>query len=221
MENARKEMAENAAARAQVYALLANIFRAEPERAFLDEIRDPRFSGVLAEMNIELGGAFFEAPEDQALEQLGVEYARLFLGPGPHISPHESVFAELDGGEGGLWGKRTVAVKKFIETAGFDYNSQFTGLPDHISVELEFMQKLAEAEAEKWREGESDRARWCLAVQRKFFEDHLMQWVPDFCDQVIEKAQMPFYGEMAALTKDFVSFDQRQVMQNMSADAGI
>ena len=219
MGNARKKMAENAAARAQVYGLLANIFRAEPERTFLNEIKAPRFSGVFKDMGVDLGGAFYKMPEDQTVEELGIEYTRLFLGPGPHISAHESIFADLDCGEGGLWGKKTVEVKKFIETAGFDYKTEFTGLPDHVSVELEFMQRLAEAEADRWRRGETEKAFWCLGVEKKFIEEHLMKWVPDFCDEVIDKAAMPFYGEMAALTKNFMFFDQDQVKECLRATA--
>ena len=221
MKNARKDKAENAAARAQVYALLANIFRAEPERAFLEQIRAPRFSQILRDMGVDLGEYFFKMPEDQMQEALEVEYARLFLGPGTHISPHESVFVETDGGEGGgLWGKKTVEVKKFIETAGFDYNCEFNGLPDHVSVELEFMQKMAEAEARQWRDGNQDKANWCLGVQKKFFEEHLARWVPDFCDEVMEKSSMPFYGEMAGLTKNFMDFDRNQVNSNPEVSSG-
>jgi TorA maturation chaperone TorD len=209
--NTRKEMANHAKARAQVYGLLITIFRAEPGRAFVNEIKGARFSEVFKDMGVKLGSEFYNKPESVLLEELAVEFTRLFVGPGPHISAHESIFMNVDGGEGGLWGKKTVEVKKFIEAAGFNYQEDFTGLPDHISVELEFMQKLAVSEADKWAAGNINGANWCTEVQLKFIDEHLSKWVPDLCDKISEKTTIPFYSEMASLTKSFLAFDRRQI----------
>jgi len=158
-------------------------------------------------MGASLGDEFYRKPIPLLTESLAIEYTRLFIGPGSHISPHESVFVNVDGSEGGLWGEKTVEVKKFIETAGFDYLPDFSGLPDHIGAELEFMQKLAETEAHLWSDCEAERADWCLKVQKKFVDEHLSKWVPDFCEKVIEKAEMPFYTEMAKVTRSFIEFE--------------
>jgi len=84
-------------------------------------------------------------------EDLAVEFTRLFIGPGPHISPHESVNTEThDVKEAALWSAQTVKVKKFIEAAGLEYDDSFSGMPDHVTAELEFMQRLAAKEAEAW-----------------------------------------------------------------------
>ena len=208
MGTVRNEIADDVAARAQVYGLLATIFRAEPEKAFLDKIKVPRFSEVLNDLDVKLGDEFYTVPSSQLVEDLAIEYTKLFVGPGSHISPHESIFIEAEAGSGGLWGAITVKVKKFIETAGFDYTPEFTGMPDHISAEMEFMQKLATTEAEKRALGETKQADWCLGVQKRFLDDHLSRWVPEFCDQVIKQSTMRFYGEMAALTKAFVTYDK-------------
>lgn len=206
MGNVRENMADEVIARAQVYGLLAAIFRTEPEEAFLDEIKDPRFSGVLHDLGINLGDEFYKVPSPQLVEDLAIEFTKLFLGPDTHISPHESIFVQATVGSGGLWGEVTVKVKKFIESAGFDYYTEFTGLPDHISVELEFMQKLANTEAELLANGEVERADWCQRLQKKFIDEHLSQWAPAFCDAVIEQAQMPFYAQMSEFTKSYLEF---------------
>ena len=92
----------------------------------------------------------------------------------------------------------------------------FTGLPDHISVELEFMQKLAETEAGMRAQGKDKKADWCLDVQKKFINEHLNNWVPDFCNEVIKKADLPFYVAMATLTRDFLEFDRENVDERLA-----
>ena len=49
------------------------------------------------------------------------------------------------------------------------------------------MQKLAEREAQELeREGDEDDAMLVLGVSRRqFLEDHIIAWVPRFCDRVI------------------------------------
>ncbi len=217
MGTKRNEMADNATTRSQVYALLTIVFRAEPSEAFLKELQGPRFSEALSELGVDLGSEYHAKTKVENCQGLAVEFTRLFLGPGQHISAHESVFAELDGGFGGHWGAQTAEVKKFIEATGMEYASDFNGLPDHISVELEFMQKLAEWELEKWANDDDENAEYCLSVQKKFIEEHLLKWVPQFCSEVIDKADQPFYREMAGITVDFLEFDRILINKSLSS----
>jgi TorA maturation chaperone TorD len=99
-------------------------------------------------------------------------------------------------------------VKDFIEATGLDYESNFTGLPDHVSVELEFMRKLTEWEAEKWDQRNRQRAEYCIDVQRKFLERHLLNWLPRFCEVVMQRAELPFYRSMAELTRDYMLYER-------------
>lgn len=207
---------ELATARSQAYGLLASVFRAEPGREFIDELRGPRFAGALAALDVDLGRDFEIAAAETLCEDLGIEFTRLFMGPGEHISPHESIFVELDGEAGGLYGAITVKVKKFIETTGLVYDDAFTGLPDHVSVELEFMSKLGEFEAEKWLNGDDAGARYCLSIQKMFAEEHLLRWIPQFCEQVIARADLPFYREMARITGEFVDFDYESIEKSLA-----
>lgn len=216
MKNERAGRAELATARSQAYGLLASVFRAEPSREFIDELRGPRFAGALASLDVDLGRDFETASAAALRDELGIEFTRLFMGPGEHISPHESIFVEVDGDAGGLYGAITVKVKKFIETTGLVYDDAFTGLPDHVSVELEFMGKLTEFEAEKWINGANEGARYCLSVQKMFAEEHLLRWITQFCEQVVAKADLPFYREMARITSEFVDFDYESIEKSLA-----
>lgn len=197
--------------RSNIYGLLASVYRQEVTADLLHQVKDPQFLGVLSDLGIQLSSDFLQRPEEELLDELAVEYAGLFLGPGGHISPHESVHHQRDDGQGGLlWGESTAEVKKFIESTGLSYNSEYSGLPDHISVELEFMQQLTLREEQAWGEEDEDGALDCLKFEKKFIEDHLIHWIPIFCEKVIEVAELPFYREVAALTKNFIEFENKE-----------
>jgi putative dimethyl sulfoxide reductase chaperone len=209
--------AESARFRSNIYGLLATVFRQEPSEALITELRDPRLSGVISDLGVDLGEVFYSTPENELRETLGLEFTRLFIGPDSHISAHESVFAEMDSGIGGLWGARTVEVKNFIETTGLDYNPEFTGVPDHISVELEFMQRLTEWEADKWDQDDRENAEYCQSIQRMFLEQHLLPWAPQFCDAVIAQAEIPFYRGMSELAKNYLEVEQQSITTDVAA----
>jgi len=112
------------------------------------------------------------------------------------------------------WGKSTAEVKKFIESTGLDYIEDFKGLPDHISVEFEFMQQLTLREEQAWKDEDTDKAVACRQVEKKFIEEHLIRWIPNFCDKVIQEAEMPFYHAIAELTRSFIEFETEEMNKN-------
>ncbi len=204
----RKDMADH---RSNIYGLLALIYRREVTPDLLCRVKDSRFLGVFTDLEVEGIEAFLQSSEEKLIEDLAVEYTRLFLGPGKHISPHESVHHQREDGDWGtLWGAATVEVKKFIEAAGLEYESDYKGMPDHVSVEFEFMAALARREAQVWSEGDEVVARRCLDVQKKFLKEHLMKWIPDFCEKVIQQAELPFYYAVAELTRSFIEFENKE-----------
>lgn len=215
MEKGKKikiEMAEHAMQRSNIYAFLASVYREEINADLLSRIQDPHFMGVLFDLGVSLGEEFFSTPEQELLENLAVEYARLFLGPDKHISPHESVHHERDGGDWGtLWGMSTVEVKKFIETTGLEYKSEFTGLPDHISVELELMQAVTKKESIAWEKNDMEGVHYCCQIEKKFFNEHLAKWIHVFCDKVKLMAELPFYREIASITQNFMEFENEEL----------
>lgn len=219
MGSIRENMAEAASARSNVYGFLAHVYRMEPDEALIREIRKPDFSKVLSAIGFALGEEFQENPPDQLAEDLAIEYTRLFIGPGPRISPHESLhLVAADASENALWGRETVQVKRFVEAAGLNYDEGFSGLPDHISAEFELMQKLAERESQAWSEGEENAAGSCQNAQKQFFTEHLIKWIPVFCDKVMENTELTFFHQMAAVTKDFMELERENLADRDSKD---
>ncbi|MBI5057477.1 MAG: molecular chaperone TorD family protein [Nitrospirae bacterium] len=207
-------MIETAKQRSSIYGFLALIYRSEITKTLLIKIKDP---ALLSLLGVNLESDFLHRPEDELLEEHAVEYTRLFIGPGKHISPHESVHHERgDGDWGSLWGKATVEVKKFIEATGLEYAPDFTGMPDHISVELELMQRVTAGEAQARKENDIDKVDYCLQIENKFMDAHLLKWVPAFCDKVVSQAELSFYREMAHVTKQFMKFEEEEIKKYIS-----
>ena len=215
------EMDENRTAakhRSNIYGMLALAYRQEMTSDLLKHVKDPRFLGVLNDLETEETegiDAFFQKPESELLEDLAVEYTRLFLGPGKHVSPHESVHHQRDDGQWGkLWGASTAKVKKLVESTGLTYSEDFKGLPDHIAVELEFMQQLTLREEQAWMDADVDATVSCRQAEKKFIDEHLVRWIPDFCKNVIQQAELPFYRALAALTRSFIEFEIQEMNRN-------
>ncbi len=201
--------------RSNIYGLLATVYRQEITSDLLHQIIDPQFLGALSEIGLEGIDDLLQNPENELLGDLAVEYTRLFLGPGKHVSPHESVHHKREDGQWGkLWGASTAEVKQFIEATGLNYTDDFKGLPDHITVEFEFMQQLTLCEEQAWKEADADKATACRQVEKKFIEEHLTRWIPSFCEQVLQEAELPFYHAMAALTRSFIEFETEEMNKN-------
>lgn len=202
-----EEMARMAMERNGLYGLLAAVFRSELTDDILGHLLDLDFQQDLAAVGVDVDAFSSLNPAETPLDELSLEFSRLFMGPGKHASPYESVHM---GGEGGsLWGPETSAVKRFIEQSGFAYDENYHGLPDHISVELEFMAHLTDVEAEAWRLRDSEKAINCLRFQKEFLGRHLARWAGLFSKKVELLAELPFYSAMAMLTRDFVEAENK------------
>jgi len=219
MASPRNDMAEMASARANVYGLLADVFREEPSEALLSQLREPEFSGALHALNLSLDEVFESTSLSELVENLALEFTRLFIGPGSHISPNESMHVEARSGESNtLWGPQTVEVKKFMAAAGLTVDDAFSGMPDHISVEFEFMQRLLLKEARAWADNDPEPGLNILKIETRFYEEHLSQWVSNFCDRVIESTDHIFYRQLSEVTKGFIDFE-KETLQELISEA--
>ncbi len=212
-----EDMAGTAQARSGLYGFLARVYQHEVTAETLARMREPEFRAALEAAGAATADEVLGHDRDELLEDLAVEYTRLFIGPGRHVSPHASVHLGVDGGS--LWGESTAAVKRFIESSGFEFRPRYRGLPDHVGVELELMERLARAEAQAWQEGDGEAVARCLEVQQTFLEQHMLKWLPGFCEKVAAAAALDFYREMAELTAAFVGSEREEVGRRLAVTA--
>ncbi len=204
------ELAEQ---RSNIYGLLSLVYLHEPTIDFVRLLTSRDIQDLLEEAGFNVGEQLNEGNEENFREELQVEYARLFLGPGSHVCPNESVWR--DGGSM-LWGKTTSQIKNLIESLGLTYRTDWSGLPDHICVELELMQKLILKEKKAREQKKEEEVRTCLEIEEKFMNEHLLEWIPSFCDEVVKKSQLLFYKSIATLTKQFLEYE-KELLQNLCA----
>ncbi len=194
--------------RSVIYSLLSEVYMNEVSRDLLEQIKASGLLEIISDEGSKELDHLFQGDMDELTQELACEYSRLFIGPGKHISPHESIHHKLDGGDWGkLWGASTVAVQNFIKSAGMTYLDNFKGIPDHIAVEFEFMKQLTFQEKEARDNNDKEQAMYFASIQKKFLKEHIGCWVPDFCDKALETVEHAFYKNIVVLTKAFIEFE--------------
>ncbi len=191
-----------------MYRLLAHLYREEIDSELLERFEK---DGTLEAL--QAAGLDLEIPGDRTawLERLAVEYTRLFIGPGRHVSPHESVHASE--GDNLLNNQRTAKVRRVISAAGFDFEPSCRVYPDHICTEFEFMEALIGHQLASDAEGDSKESATSVMLQKEFLLRHLSSWLPVFCDRILEQAELPFYASLARFTKQFMELEYLQCNQ--------
>ena len=101
-------------------------------------------------------------------------------------------------------GDSTLDTRTRYREAGLDTAENFKDAPDHISAELEFMHYLIYKEIKAFSRADPETAIDFIQKQKSFLEDHLMAWVPEFANSIIEYAENPFYINLAKATQMFL-----------------
>jgi len=144
-----------------------------------------------------------------ALDELEIEYTRLFVNAYPRIPtpPYSSVYLDKDHQ---VWGPGTAQAGRFYEEAGLCPSADFADIPDHIAAELEFVSYLV-LEQHKAPTGEADAGRNMAELEERFLADHFLKWVPVFLDRVTASTESVFYGGVARLALRFVHLETRHI----------
>jgi len=163
-----------------------------------------RWLEVLAGCRSDRASVLRQALEDLAaagvteLEELELEFARLFIGPqtlpcppweSMYTSPRRQMLQEAHDAVAGLYAE-----------AGF----QVAGpgiLPDHIGAELGFLSLLLERAAAAAGSAQED----FLRLADRLLDEHLNQWVPAFTADIETTARMSFYQTVARTTRDLIA----------------
>lgn len=131
--------------------------------------------------------AFILNPDDKVIEDLQVDYTRLFINAVPQCPapPFGSVY--LESGRS-LWGRTTERVRDFYRGHGFDIADP-DAVPDEISIELEFLGLLA--------------GRGLHQDEDRFLAEFFRPWFQLFRDIVTAQASHPFYIALVELIDFF------------------
>jgi len=211
-----RETKEPLEIRRDFYAILYRMYLEEPPRELADDLVNEKFSSPRLTLDEELSDGFRGLKEfmekskgkeaDELHEDLVDEYIRLFIGP--HrlpVQPYESWWVD-----GKLMGESLLKVKRDYRKAGIVKSRDYAEPEDHIALELRFMHYLCEEELSTDNE---ERFVECLNLQKDFLNEHLLRWVPDFCDALYECELSDFYKNIAKLTKGFLLLEDAVIME--------
>lgn len=144
---------------------------------------------------------------------LWADYNRLFVGPGKLLAPPwESVYRSK---ERLVFGESTLQVRSFYQRYGVEVKNRNKEPDDHVGLEMEFMAYLCQEALEKIRAG-ADAFPYIQASQQ-FLEEHLGQWVPEFCGDVEEGAKTGFFRGVAKFTRGWLECDREAVLECLEA----
>lgn len=197
-EDARtgQDTAREAVRRAQVYAFLSAVYL-YPHENWTNDL--PLMPEITADLD------FSPAIPNAApltLSDLQMQYLHSFGAAGslcyeteyglPHEFRQSQELADISG---------------FYNAFGFYNGGQVRERPDHLAVELEFMQALALKEAHALLNGPAEHAEMCAIAQAKFLAEHLGAWVGLFAQSLALNAQEGPYFALAQFTSEFVRAD--------------
>lgn len=164
--------------------------------------------GDLAESARQLESAFGE----EGIDDLLVEYTRLFLGPVEAVArPYGSVWLTK---EKTLMQEASVAVLELYREGGFDLAEDFRDLPDHVVAELEFLYLLLFRENRALRDGDAAALEDILALRRRFLGEHLGAWLPAFCEVIARESTSRYYRALASLASGFIARERARLAAN-------
>jgi TorA maturation chaperone TorD len=140
---------------------------------------------------------------DEAAEQMEEEYNHL-IRVKPVAPPYESFYLDPQGQARGIIAGQLEAE---YTNAGLAMASSLQDMPDHISVELEFMSFLCAGEV-KARETTNEADNMQVRIrQRAFLNEHLVRWFPQFARRITDAAPESLYSVITATAYAFLRHD--------------
>ncbi|MEN8256758.1 MAG: molecular chaperone TorD family protein [Thermodesulfobacteriota bacterium] len=170
---------------AEIYRFLAQTMRYPESSWFHDD-----YLSVFKEMLVQLEwqdnvNALPERITDEILEEIQVDYTRLFINAVPHViaPPYASVY--IDGTLNSTTADKT---REYFRQKGFDTTN--TEFPDHLVTELDFLSLL-----EDESEGSSE----------EFLTQYFRPWFEMFRDLVLKEVEVSYIKSAIELIDFFTT----------------
>jgi putative dimethyl sulfoxide reductase chaperone len=179
--------------RRYIYAFLSRVMSNIPDRRFISDLKNN--NDLLEVIGEETKGWFTKNSEEMLYDELNTDFTSMFY---LNTQPIESFV--LDAKNETLVGLQN-PVMAFYFTHGFELNMDQTELmaPDHLSIELAFMQMLV------FREDRN--------AQIAFMDEHLFMWVVPYMLGMKSMATTPFYRDICDFMVEFLAADYEYLHQ--------
>ncbi|MCB0163030.1 MAG: molecular chaperone TorD family protein [Anaerolineae bacterium] len=146
-------------------------------------------------------------PHDEAdlLKTLQIEYEYLFINDIPELlaPPYASAYNH----NGDIIKYPARSILEAYRQAEVTFYSENFELPDHLTVQLEFMHHLGTEALNAKYLNRSERVDVFEAFQQEFLYRHLLYWVPTWRLRVAKADRIGFYAALAQLIGDWLKTD--------------
>ncbi len=173
--------------RAFIYAFLSTVFSDKLSKKSIEDLKNnPDFLDLIGEN----AKRFFTENDIETLdEELNIDFTSAFL-----VNSHPVESSVMDAKHQISTGLENPVMNFYIEN-GFDINLNGTNLltPDHIAIELGFMQTLVLQEDEN--------------TQKEFMKKHILRWMVPFFIGAKTLVETPFYIDFLDFATEFLLSD--------------
>jgi TorA maturation chaperone TorD len=140
-------------------------------------------------------------------EILNAEFTRLFVNDFPTLwaPPYESYYRE-----GRMMGEAAIDCLAIYRADDLVLTHQGDP-PDHIVTQLEYLHYLCIAEIMAMEESNQLLIKDLHRRKHRFYEHHMMRWVPEFCGRIRSHSGVAFYRAMSRLLKNFMILENRSL----------
>ncbi|MCX5893517.1 MAG: molecular chaperone TorD family protein [Deltaproteobacteria bacterium] len=205
-------------ARAGLYDFFSQALLQEPTETWLRRIMSEQVAGPLQE-------TFADPEYRRELEQLRLDFregrltaelacldfeALLRIPSSGYLSPYESVYRPqgADGSaRGSLCGAATLTVERLYLQEGLEPVPEFSNLPDHAGVELEFMAYLCRKTATALKANSPQLAAEYRGKQRQFLLRHLSPWVARLARRLEIESRTSYFRFLGVFLQLFLQLE--------------
>jgi TorA maturation chaperone TorD len=203
-------------ARARLYHFL-ELALAHPGEDGFDYFRQEATSAAFDSLILDLQAqavpsmrSFFDTLNGHSFEQAESAHIALFSANFPQVPcpPYGSLFTAEDDS------KRLdemLAIKEFYQRAGMDVATSFDDLPDHLCVELEFMQLLCFREDDAVAVGDEAMAEGARRCQAEFLDRFLLPFIEPLTTLALRADTENPYSHLLAATNCLLAFHRSQI----------
>ncbi|MBU1927665.1 molecular chaperone TorD family protein [bacterium] len=173
--------------RLYIYAFLSRTMTSTVDKRFIKDLRENK--DLLEILGEETTNYFNENSDEFLLDALNEDFSSMFV-----INTQAVESFVLDAKNETLVGLQN-PVMNFYYSHGFELNMDQTELmaPDHLSIELAFMQTLIFRDEKK--------------PQLEFLQEHLMKWVVPYMIGMKSMSLTPFYKDLCDFIVEFIVAD--------------
>lgn len=144
-----------------------------------------------------------DVEHNRAVEQVAVEYTRLFVGPSsPAAPPWETMYRSGNTSVG--FGEATFEMRRLLREAGLQLSNENNQYEDHMGIELLYISVRCQRVADALAAGDEAAAEALAIRVRAFASQRPSSWIGAFIDRVEEAFPNGYFSCVLRLSSEML-----------------